>query len=86
MTPMKSSCLDKRFHVHNKLVWEFIRYQKNLKRNIFLITHQTLFFPPHTKSADAAFGVLRDSELPFYCRRMSLNLAVTEESFNVLPL
>lgn len=60
MTPMKSSCLDKHFHVHNKLVWEFIRHQNNLKRNIFLITHQTPSFTPHTKSADSAFGVVRD--------------------------
>lgn len=81
---MKSSWLDKHFHVHNKLVWEFIRYQKNFKRNIFLITHQTLSSSPHTKNADSAFGVLRDFEL-FYCRRMSLNLAVTKESFNALP-
>lgn len=83
---MKSSRLPKHFHVLNKLVWEFTSYQKILKRNIFLITHQTPSFIPHTKSAASAFGVLRDVELPFYCRRMSLNSAFTEGSFNVLLL
>lgn len=51
-----------------------------------MITHQIPSFTPRTKNADVALGVLGDFELPFYCRRMSLNLAATEESFNVLPL